>query len=246
MGLIQKIFGTYSERELKSIYPIADKIEALEEEYRALTDEQLQAKTPEFKQRLQQGETLDDILPEAFAAVREAADRVLGLRPYRVQLIGGIVLHQGRIAEMKTGEGKTLVATLPAYLNALTGNGVHIVTVNDYLAKYQGEMMGNVFRFMGLSCGIIVHGLNNDQRRAAYAADVTYGTNNEFGFDYLRDNMAIYKKEMVQRGHHFAIVDEVDSILIDEARTPLIISGQGEKSTDLYERANQFLSLIHI
>ena len=240
MGLIQKIFGTYSERELKSIYPIADKIEALEEEYRALTDEQLQAKTPEFKQRLQQGETLDDILSEAFAAVREAADRVLGLRPYRVQLIGGIVLHQGRIAEMKTGEGKTLVATLPAYLNALTGNGVHIVTVNDYLAKRDSEWMGKVHRFMGLTVGLIVHDLTKEQRQAAYAADITYGTNNEMGFDYLRDNMAIYKDEQVQRGHSFAIVDEVDSILIDEARTPLIISGMGEKSTQLYDMAESF------
>ena len=240
MGLIQKIFGTYSERELKSIYPIADKIEALEEEYRALTDEQLQAKTPEFKQRLQQGETLDDILPEAFAAVREAADRVLGLRPYRVQLIGGIVLHQGRIAEMKTGEGKTLVATLPAYLNALTRNGVHIVTVNDYLAKRDSEWMGKVHRFMGLTVGLIVHDLTKEQRQAAYAADITYGTNNEMGFDYLRDNMAIYKDEQVQRGHSFAIVDEVDSILIDEARTPLIISGMGEKSTQLYDMAESF------
>ena len=240
MGLIQKIFGTYSERELKSIYPIADKIEALEEEYRALTDEQLQAKTPEFKQRLQQGETLDDILPEAFAAVREAADRVLGLRPYRVQLIGGIVLHQGRIAEMKTGEGKTLVATLPAYLNALTGNGVHIVTVNDYLAKRDSEWMGKVHRFMGLTVGLIVHDLTKEQRQAAYAADITYGTNNEMGFDYLRDNMAIYKDEQVQRGHSFAIVDEVDSILIDEARTPLIISGMGEKSAQLYDMAESF------
>ena len=240
MGLIQKIFGTYSERELKSIYPIDDKIEALEEEYRALTDEQLQAKTPEFKQRLQQGETLDDILPEAFAAVREAADRVLGLRPYRVQLIGGIVLHQGRIAEMKTGEGKTLVATLPAYLNALTGNGVHIVTVNDYLAKRDSEWMGKVHRFMGLTVGLIVHDLTKEQRQAAYAADITYGTNNEMGFDYLRDNMAIYKDEQVQRGHSFAIVDEVDSILIDEARTPLIISGMGEKSTQLYDMAESF------
>ena len=240
MGLIQKIFGTYSQRELKSIYPIADKIEALEEEYRALTDEQLQAKTPEFKQRLQQGETLDDILPEAFAAVREAADRVLGLRPYRVQLIGGIVLHQGRIAEMKTGEGKTLVATLPAYLNALTENGVHIVTVNDYLAKRDSEWMGKVHRFMGLTVGLIVHDLTKEQRQAAYAADITYGTNNEMGFDYLRDNMAIYKNEQVQRGHSFAIVDEVDSILIDEARTPLIISGMGEKSTQLYDMAESF------
>ena len=244
MGLIQKIFGTYSQRELKSIYPIADKIEALEEEYRGLTDEQLQAKTPEFKQRLQQGETLDDILPEAFAAVREAADRVLGLRPYRVQLIGGIVLHQGRIAEMKTGEGKTLVATLPAYLNALTGNGVHIVTVNDYLAKRDSEWMGKVHRFMGLTVGLIVHDLTKEQRQAAYAADITYGTNNEMGFDYLRDNMAIYKDEQVQRGHSFAIVDEVDSILIDEARTPLIISGQGEKSTQMYDMAEMFVSRL--
>ena len=240
MGLIQKIFGTYSQRELKSIYPIADKIEALEEEYRALTDEQLQAKTPEFKQRLQQGETLDDILPEAFAAVREAADRVLGLRPYRVQLIGGIVLHQGRIAEMKTGEGKTLVATLPAYLNALSGSGVHIVTVNDYLAKRDSEWMGKVHRFMGLTVGLIIHDLTKEERQAAYAADITYGTNNEMGFDYLRDNMAIYKNEQVQRGHSFAIVDEVDSILIDEARTPLIISGMGEKSTQLYDMAEAF------
>ena len=240
MGLIQKIFGTYSQRELKSIYPIADKIEALEGEYRQLTDEQLQAKTPEFKQRLQQGETLDDILPEAFAAVREAADRVLGLRPYRVQLIGGIVLHQGRIAEMKTGEGKTLVATLPAYLNALSGNGVHIVTVNDYLAKRDSEWMGKVHRFMGLTVGLIIHDLTKEERQAAYAADITYGTNNEMGFDYLRDNMAIYKNEQVQRGHSFAIVDEVDSILIDEARTPLIISGMGEKSTQLYDMAEAF------
>ena len=240
MGLIQKIFGTYSQRELKSIYPIADKIEALEEEYRGLPDGQLQAKTPEFKQRLQQGETLDDILPEAFAAVREAADRVLGLRPYRVQLIGGIVLHQGRIAEMKTGEGKTLVATLPAYLNALTGNGVHIVTVNDYLAKRDSEWMGKVHRFMGLTVGLIIHDLTKEERQAAYAADITYGTNNEMGFDYLRDNMAIYKNEQVQRGHSFAIVDEVDSILIDEARTPLIISGMGEKSTQLYDMAEAF------
>ena len=240
MGLIQKIFGTYSQRELKSIYPIADKIEALEDEYRQLTDEQLQAKTPEFKQRLQQGETLDDILPEAFAAVREAADRVLGLRPYRVQLIGGIVLHQGRIAEKKTGDGKTLVATLPAYLNALSGNGVHIVTVNDYLAKRDSEWMGKVHRFMGLTVGLIIHDLTKEERQAAYAADITYGTNNEMGFDYLRDNMAIYKNEQVQRGHSFAIVDEVDSILIDEARTPLIISGMGEKSTQLYDMAEAF------
>ena len=244
MGLLTKIFGTYSDHELKKIYPIADKIEALEEEYKALTDAQLQAKTVEFKERLQNGETTDDILPEAFATVREAADRVLGLRPYRVQLIGGIVLHQGRIAEMKTGEGKTLVATLPAYLNALTGQGVHIVTVNDYLAKRDSEWMGKVHRFLGLSVGLIIHDLTKAQRQAAYAADITYGTNNEMGFDYLRDNMALYASEQVQRGHHFAIVDEVDSILIDEARTPLIISGMGEKSTQLYDQAEQFAARL--
>src|SRR5574344_640498 len=235
MGLFTKVFGTYSQRELKSIYPIVDKITALEEDYKKLTDAQLQAKTPEFKERLANGETLDDILPEAFATVREAADRVLGMRPYRVQLVGGVVLHQGRIAEMKTGEGKTLVATLPAYLNALTGEGVHIVTVNDYLAKRDSEWMGKVYRFMGLSVGLIVHDLSSEERRAAYAADITYGTNNERGFDYLRDNMALFSSELVQRGHAFAIVDEVDSILIDEARTPLIISGMGEKSTQLYD-----------
>ena len=240
MGLITKIFGTYSERELKNIYPIVDKIEALEEEYKALSDAQLQAKTAEFRERLLNGETLDDILPEAFATVREAAWRVLGMRPYRVQLVGGIVLHQGRIAEMKTGEGKTLVATLPAYLNALTGRGVHIVTVNDYLAKRDSEWMGKVHRFLGLEVGLIIHGLEKDERRAAYAADITYGTNNEMGFDYLRDNMALYAAEQVQRGHNFAIVDEVDSILIDEARTPLIISGMGEKSTQLYDMAEMF------
>ena len=242
MGLITKLFGTYSERELKSIYPIVDKIEAMADEYRALTDEELRAKTPEFKARLANGETLDDILPEAFAAVREAAGRVLGLYPYRVQLIGGIVLHQGRIAEMKTGEGKTLVATLPAYLNALTGNGVHIVTVNDYLAKRDSEWMGKVHRFLGLSVGLIVHDLTSDERRAAYAADITYGTNNEMGFDYLRDNMALFSSELVQRGHHFAIVDEVDSILIDEARTPLIISGIGQKSTEMYSRTEALVA----
>ena len=240
MGLITKLFGTYSDRELKAIYPIVDKIEALEPQFQALTDQQLAAKTAEFKGRLAQGETLDDLLPEAFAAVREASVRVLGLRPYRVQLVGGVVLHQGRIAEMKTGEGKTLVATLPAYLNALTGQGVHIVTVNDYLAKRDSEWMGKVHRFMGLTVGLIVHDLTKEQRQAAYAADITYGTNNEMGFDYLRDNMAIYKDEQVQRGHSFAIVDEVDSILIDEARTPLIISGMGEKSTQLYDMAESF------
>ena len=242
MGLITKLFGTYSERELKSIYPIVDKIEAMADEYRALTDEELRAKTPEFKARLANGETLDDILPEAFATVREAAGRVLGLYPYRVQLIGGIVLHQGRIAEMKTGEGKTLVATLPAYLNALTGNGVHIVTVNDYLAKRDSEWMGKVHRFLGLSVGLIVHDLTSDERRAAYAADITYGTNNEMGFAYLRDNMALFSSELVQRGHAFAIVDEVDSILIDEARTPLIISGIGQKSTEMYSRTEALVA----
>ena len=240
MGLITKIFGTYSERELKSIWPIVHQIEGMEAEYKAMTDAQLQAKTPEFKERLANGETLDDILPEAFATVREAADRVLGLRPYPVQLVGGIVLHQGRIAEMKTGEGKTLVATLPAYLNALTGKGVHIVTVNDYLAKRDSEWMGKVHRFLGLTVGLIIHDLTKEERQKAYNADITYGTNNEMGFDYLRDNMAIYSSELVQRGHNFAIVDEVDSILIDEARTPLIISGQGDKSTQLYDMADAF------
>ena len=242
MGLMTKLFGTYSERELKSIYPIVDRIEAMADEYRALTDEELRAKTPEFKARLANGETLDDLLPEAFATVREAAGRVLGLYPYRVQLIGGIVLHQGRIAEMKTGEGKTLVATLPAYLNALTGNGVHIVTVNDYLAKRDSEWMGKVHRFLGLSVGLIVHDLSSEERRAAYAADITYGTNNEMGFDYLRDNMALFSSELVQRGHAFAIVDEVDSILIDEARTPLIISGIGQKSTEMYSRTEALVA----
>ena len=244
MSLFTKIFGTSSQRELKSIYPIADKVDALEEEYKSLTDAQLQAKTPELKERLAQGATLDDILPEAFAACREAAWRVIGLRPYRVQVVGGIVLHQGRIAEMKTGEGKTLVATLPAYLNALAGKGVHIVTVNDYLAKRDSEWMGKVFRFMGLTVGLVIHGVMGEEKKAAYQADITYGTNNEFGFDYLRDNMAIYSQELVQRGHAFAIVDEVDSILIDEARTPLIISGQGEKSTQLYTIVDQFVSRL--
>ncbi|WP_295753622.1 preprotein translocase subunit SecA [uncultured Oscillibacter sp.] len=244
MGLMQKIFGDYSSRELKSIYPIVDKIESMANDYKAMTDAQLQAKTAEFQERLANGETLDDILPEAFATVREASDRVLGLRPYRVQLVGGIVLHQGRIAEMKTGEGKTLVATLPAYLNALAGKGVHIVTVNDYLAKRDSEWMGKVHRFLGLKVGLIVHGLTSKQRQEAYAADITYGTNNEMGFDYLRDNMCIYASELVQRGHAFAIVDEVDSILIDEARTPLIISGQGEKSTQMYDMTEMFVSKL--
>ena len=244
MGLLKKLFGTTSEKELKAISPIVNKIEALEPEYAALTDEQLQAKTPEFKQRYQNGENLDALLPEAFAACREAAWRVLGMKPYRVQLIGGIILHQGRIAEMKTGEGKTLVATLPAYLNALTGEGVHIVSVNDYLAKRDSEWMGKVYRFMGLSVGLVIHGVQGPDKHRAYEADITYGTNNEFGFDYLRDNMAIYKQEMVQRGHSFAIVDEVDSILIDEARTPLIISGQGDESTQLYTIVDNFVSRL--
>lgn len=244
MSIISKLFGSHSERELKKINPTADKIEALADEYAALTDSQLRAKTDEFKARLANGETTDDILPEAFACVREASRRVLGMYPFRVQLIGGIVLHQGRIAEMKTGEGKTLVAVLPSYLNALEGNGVHIVTVNDYLARRDSEWMGKVHRFLGLSVGLIVHGLSNDERREAYNADITYGTNNEMGFDYLRDNMAIYKDNMVQRGHPFAIVDEVDSILIDEARTPLIISGMGDKGTELYRQVDDFVSRL--
>ena len=244
MGLLKKLFGTSSEKELRAIKPIVDKIEALDGEYSKLTDEQLKAKTPEFKQRIAKGETLDDILPEAFAACREAAWRVLGMKPYRVQLIGGIILHQGRIAEMKTGEGKTLVATLPAYLNALAGEGVHIVTVNDYLAKRDSEWMGKVYRFLGLTVGLVIHDIQPKDRKASYAADITYGTNNEFGFDYLRDNMAIYATEMVQRGHAFAIVDEVDSILIDEARTPLIISGQGDKSTQLYTVVDAFVAKL--
>ena len=244
MGFLDRLFGSYSDRELKRINPIADKIEKLEGRYQAMSDEELRTQTALFKARLAQGETLDDLLPEAFAAVREAAWRVLGMKPFRVQLIGGIVLHQGRIAEMKTGEGKTLVAVLPAYLNALTGEGVHIVTVNDYLARRDSEWMGKVHRFMGLSVGLIVHDLDNDERRAAYNCDITYGTNNEMGFDYLRDNMALYKENMVQRGHSFAIVDEVDSILIDEARTPLIISGQGDESTDLYRQADDFVSRL--
>ena len=244
MGLITKLFGTRSSRELKKIQPMVDKILSLEEEYKALSDDALKAKTPEFKERLANGETLDDLLPEAFAAIREAADRVLGMRPYPVQLIGGIILHQGRIAEMKTGEGKTLVAVLPCYLNALTGEGVHVVTVNEYLAKRDSEWMGKVHRFMGLSVGLIVPSKKAEERRAAYAADITYCTNNELGFDYLRDNMALYKSELVQRGHSFAIVDEVDSILIDEARTPLIISGKGEDSSKLYEMADQFVATL--
>ncbi len=244
MGLITKLFGTRSQRELKKIQPIVDAILALEHTYAALPEEELRGKTAEFKDRYAQGESLDELLPEAFAAIREAAWRVIGLKPYPVQLIGGIILHQGRIAEMKTGEGKTLVAILPCYLNALTGRGVHLVTVNDYLAKYQSEWMGKIYRYMGLSVGLIIPGLTNDQRRQAYAADITYCTNNELGFDYLRDNMALYQQEMVQRGHSFAIVDEVDSILIDEARTPLIISGKGEDSSKLYEMADYFVSTL--
>ena len=241
MSLVTKIFGTYSQRQLKKLKVIADKVDALAETYRAMSNAELQAMTQKFRARLAAGENLDDILPEAFAAIREADDRVLGKRPFRVQVLGGIVLHQGRIAEMKTGEGKTLVATLPAYLNALLGKGVHIVTVNDYLARVGADEMGRVYEFMGMTTGLIVHGQSSEEKQAAYAADITYGTNNEFGFDYLRDNMVIYKHQMVQRGHDFAIVDEVDSILVDEARTPLIISGMGETATDLYERADRLV-----
>ena len=235
MGLLQKIFGTHSENELKRIYPIVDEIEALGPQMEQLSDEELKNKTQEFKSRLKDTETLDDILPEAFAVVREAAGRTLGMKHYRVQLIGGIILHQGRISEMKTGEGKTLVSTLPAYLNALTGEGVHIVTVNDYLAKRDAEWMGQVHEFLGLTVGVVLNSMDNDERRAAYNCDITYVTNNELGFDYLRDNMVIYKEQLVQRGLKYAIIDEVDSVLIDEARTPLIISGQSDKSTKLYE-----------
>ncbi len=246
MGLFKKLFGNYSTKEIKRIIPVRDKVLALEEEYSKLSDEELKAKTPWFKERLANGETLDDILPEAFAACREASWRVLGMKHFPVQILGGIVLHQGRIAEMKTGEGKTLVATLPAYLNALTGKGVHIVTVNDYLARRDSEWMGKVYRYMGLSVGLIIHEKDNDQRREAYNADITYGTNNEMGFDYLRDNMVPYKELKVQRGHVFAVVDEVDSILIDEARTPLIISGRGDRSTDLYRQANAFAKTLNM
>ena len=246
MGLLKSLFGDYSKREVKRIQPLCDKVLALEEEYRAMSDETLRAQTDKLKNRLETGETLDDILPEAFATCREAADRVLGMRHFPVQIIGGIILHQGRIAEMRTGEGKTLVATLPAYLNALSGKGVHIVTVNDYLARRDSEWMGKVYRYLGLQVGLVVHGLDNNERRAAYNADITYGTNNELGFDYLRDNMVIYKENKVQRPHNYAIVDEVDSILIDEARTPLIISGQGDKSTDLYEQADRFAKTLKI
>ncbi|KRQ87714.1 Protein translocase subunit SecA [Caloramator mitchellensis] len=245
MGLLEKIFGSHSEREIKRLMPLVDKIESLDSKMQSLSDEELRNKTFEFKERLQRGETLDDLLPEAFAVVREAAWRTLGMKHFRVQLIGGIVLHQGRIAEMKTGEGKTLVATLPAYLNALTGKGVHVVTVNDYLAKRDREWMGKIYEFLGLTVGVITHDLDAEERKKAYNSDITYGTNNEFGFDYLRDNMVIYKEEMVQRDLHFAIVDEVDSILIDEARTPLIISGQGEKSTKLYSVADMFVKTLN-
>ena len=244
MGLIEKIFGNYSQKELKRIDPLVKKVLALEDKYRKMSEEELRSQTAVLKERLANGETLDDILPEAFAACREACDRVLDMRPYPVQVIGGIILHQGRIAEMKTGEGKTLVETLPAYLNALSGKGVHIVTVNDYLAKRDSEWMGKVFSYMGLSVGLVIHGVENDDRREAYASDITYGTNNEFGFDYLRDNMVTYKENRVQRGFNYAIVDEVDSILIDEARTPLIISGRGDKSTDLYQKADRFVRTL--
>ena len=246
MGLMQTIFGNYSEKELKRIKPLQQKVLSYEEEYKALSDEELRHKTDEFKERLSAGETLDDLLPEAFAVCREAGDRVLGMRHFPVQILGGIVLHQGRISEMKTGEGKTLVATLPAYLNGLSGKGVHIVTVNDYLAKRDSEWMGKLYRFLGLSVGLIIHGMDHDAKKQAYEADITYCTNNELGFDYLRDNMVIYKEQKVQRGHNFAIVDEVDSILIDEARTPLIISGQGDKSTELYSRADSFARSLHM
>ena len=246
MGLMKALFGDYSTRELKRVRPLCDKVLALDETYRAMSAEELKNQTAVLKERLQNGETLDDILPEAFATCREASARVLGMRHFPVQVVGGIILHQGRIAEMRTGEGKTLVATLPAYLNALTGKGVHIVTVNDYLARRDSEWMGKVYRYLGLSVGLIVHGLDNDQRRAAYAADITYGTNNELGFDYLRDNMVLYKENLVQREHNFAIVDEVDSILVDEARTPLIISGTGDKSTDLYARADSFAKTLKV
>ena len=244
MGFLDKIFGTPSQREIKKLKPLQEKVLGLESEYAALSEEALKAKTAEFKERYAQGESLDDLLPEAFAAIREAAWRVLGMKPYPVQILGGIVLHQGRIAEMKTGEGKTLVAILPCYLNALTGRGVHVVTVNEYLAKRDSEWMGKVYRYMGLSVGLIIPGMSSAQRRESYAADITYCTNNELGFDYLRDNMAVYKENLVQRGHAFAIVDEVDSILIDEARTPLIISGKGEDSSKLYEMADYFVSTL--
>ena len=244
MSFLEKIFGSYSKKEIKKIIPIVDKIEEIEKTLGTLTDEELRAKTGEFKKELANGKTLDDILPEAYAVVAEASSRVLNMRHFRVQLIGGIILHQGRIAEMKTGEGKTLVATLPIYLNALTGKGVHLVTVNDYLAKRDSVWMGKLYKFLGLTVGLVVSGMSADKKREAYAADITYGTNNEFGFDYLRDNMAMSKEEMVQRGLNYAIVDEIDSILIDEARTPLIISGMVNKKSDLYEKANAFAKTL--
>ncbi|MBR5144121.1 MAG: DEAD/DEAH box helicase, partial [Clostridia bacterium] len=241
MGLFSKLFKSYSEKQIKRIMPLVDATEALADKFKAMSDGEMRAYTDKLKGDLANGKTLDDILPEAFALVREADDRVLGKRPFRVQIIGGILLHQGRIAEMKTGEGKTLVATMPAYLNALTGKGVHIVTVNDYLAKRDSDEMGRVYGFLGLKTGLIVHDQKGNEKREAYAADITYATNNELGFDYLRDNMVVYKERMVQRGHNFAIIDEVDSILIDEARTPLIISGHGSKSTDLYVMADRLV-----
>ena len=244
MSLMEKLFGSFSDKELKKIRPIADSVLALESKYAALSDAELRAMTPALKERLAAGETLDDILPDAFATCREASWRVLGMKHFPVQIIGGIVLHRGCISEMKTGEGKTLVATLPVYLNALTGAGVHVVTVNDYLAKRDSEWMGKLYRYLGLSVGLVVHDITIAERKAAYQADITYGTNNEFGFDYLRDNMVTYKNQMVQRGHAFAIVDEVDSILVDEARTPLIISGEGDKSTDLYHKADEFVKRL--
>ena len=242
MGVLRKIFKSYSEKEVKRVMPIVEQINKLEPEMEKLTDKELTGKTEYFKKQLEEGKTLDDILPEAFAVVREASRRVLGLRHFDVQLIGGIILHQGRISEMKTGEGKTLVATLPAYLNALTGKGVHVITVNDYLARRDSEWMGKLYKFLGLTVGLVVNGLEPDQRRKAYAADITYGTNNEFGFDYLRDNMVLYKEQLVQRELNYAIVDEIDSILIDEARTPLIISGRANKSSELYKKADYILS----
>ncbi|MGN1443416.1 MAG: DEAD/DEAH box helicase, partial [Acutalibacteraceae bacterium] len=241
MGFLKKLFGDYSTKEIKRVQPLVNKVLSYDEEYAKLSDSELRAKTDEFKKRIADGETLDDLLPEAFAVCREASWRVLNMKHFPVQIEGGIILHQGRIAEMKTGEGKTLVATLPAYLNALSGKGVHIVTVNDYLARRDSEWMGKVYRFLGLTVGLVVNGLETAERRAAYAADITYGTNNEMGFDYLRDNMVLYIEDKVQRGHNFAIVDEVDSILIDEARTPLIISGMGEQSSQLYSLANDFV-----
>ena len=244
MSFLEKLFGNYSEKEIKKIRPTVAKINELEPTFEPLTDDQLREKTEEFKQRYQNGETLDDLLPEAYALVREASKRVMGMRHFDTQLIGGIVLHQGRISEMKTGEGKTLVGTLPAYLNALTGEGVHVVTVNDYLANRDSEWMGQIFQFLGLTVGVVLNGMDNEERRGAYNCDITYATNNELGFDYLRDNMVVRKENMVQRGLNYAIIDEVDSVLIDEARTPLIISGSGSKSTHLYQVADSFVKAL--